>query len=110
MHLLALRVILYYNALRMIDVRQLIWDDSNVAHIARHEVVPEEVEDVCHDAPIVSETYAGRLRVIGRTARGRILTVILAPESEGAYYVVTARPASRKERRLYQEQMGGEQS
>jgi uncharacterized DUF497 family protein len=57
---------------------------------------------------MVNETYNDRLRVIGLTGGGDILTVILAPESDGVYYVVTARPASRKERQLYRTQKGGE--
>jgi hypothetical protein len=31
----------------MIHIRRLIWDDWNIAHIARHEVSPDEVEEVC---------------------------------------------------------------
>ena len=92
----------------MLDVRHLIWEPGNVAHIARHQVIPEEVEEVCHGRPMTSATYAGRLRVVGPTRSGRMLTVILAPQGEGIYYPVTARPASRKERRRYQEQQGGE--
>jgi uncharacterized DUF497 family protein len=85
----------------MITVRQLIWDDWNVAHIARHDVVAVEVEQVCHGVPLVSETYAGRLRVLGLTVSGRMLTVILAPQGDGFYYVVTARSMSKKERQIY---------
>ncbi len=86
----------------MIFVRKLLWDAWNVAHIARHRVVPEEVEQVCHDAPFTSETYRGRLRVIGATPEGRILTIILAPSGKSEiYYPVTARPADRKERAVY---------
>jgi uncharacterized DUF497 family protein len=89
----------------MLSVRRLIWDAWNVAHIARHRVIPEEVEEVCHDQPITSETYKGRLRVIGLTQSGRILTVILAPTPDaGVYYPITARPADRKERRNYREE------
>jgi uncharacterized DUF497 family protein len=94
----------------MLVVQRLVWDDWNIAHIARHDVVPDDVEAVCHNDPIVSATYNDRLRVIGATHGGAILTVILAPEGEGAYYVITARPASRKERRLYQSQERGETS
>src|SRR5438270_771637 len=54
-----------------------------------------------------SGTYAGRLRIIGPTARGRLLTAILAPRGRGVFYPVTARPASRDERRLYNQQSGG---
>jgi uncharacterized protein len=89
----------------MPSIRRLIWDTFNVAHIARHNVTPEEVEEVCHGTAFFSEnTYKGRLRVIGSNAAGRLLTVILAPQGRGIYYPVTARTASRKERRQYREQ------
>jgi uncharacterized DUF497 family protein len=82
-------------------VRRLIRDSWNVAHIARHNVVPREVEEVCHGDHIVRETYAGRLMLIGPTAGGRMLAVVLAPEGDDGYYPVTARPADRKERTIY---------
>ena len=94
----------------MLTIRRLIWDAWNVAHIARHHVIPEEVEEVCHGQPITSQTYKGRLRVVGPTRRNRMLTVILAPtDNEGVYYPVTARPADRKERRNYEQQQRGRQ-
>jgi uncharacterized DUF497 family protein len=89
----------------MLFIHRLIWDAWNVAHIARHHVTPDEVEEVCHGQPITSETYKGRIRVVGLTQSGRILTVILAPTPEaGIYYPITARPADRKERRNYREE------
>lgn len=94
----------------MIDIRRLIWDAWNMAHIARHQVTPDEVEEVCQGEPIFSETYKERIRVVGPTHAGRILTIILAPEGKGMYYTVTTRPASRKERRRYQELRGVENS
>ncbi len=93
----------------MLLVRRLIWDPWNVAHIARHRVTPDEVEAVCHGRPIVSATYAARLRVVGPSQSGRMVTVILAPRGRGVYYPVTARPASRPELRRYQEMMAGEE-
>jgi uncharacterized DUF497 family protein len=91
----------------MLFVRRLIWDTWNIAHIARHDVIPEEVEEVCHGQPVTSQTYKGRLRVVGPTRSYRMLTVILAPTEEpGVYYPVTARPADRKERRNYEQQRG----
>ncbi len=84
----------------MVVVRRLIWDPWNVAHIARHGVMPEEVEDVCRRDPIVERGYGGRLRLIGMTGGGRALAAILAPQGRGIFYPVTARPASVKERRL----------
>ena len=91
----------------MLFVRRLIWDTWNIAHIARHDVIPDEVEEVCHGQPVTSQTYNGRIRVVGPTRRHRMLTVILAPmEEPGVYYPVTARPADRKERRNYEQQRG----
>ncbi len=86
----------------MIFLRRLVWDSWNVAHIARHEVTPGEVEEVCHGEYIVRQTYDDRLLLIGPTLSGRILAVILDPTKKaGVYYPVTARPASRKECGLY---------
>ncbi|MBI3734738.1 MAG: BrnT family toxin [Chloroflexi bacterium] len=92
----------------MITIRRLVWDDWNVAHIARHQVVPAEVEQVCHGDHLVRETHHTRLMLIGPTRRGRMLVIILAPEADDQYYVVTARPADRRERRLYEQEQRGE--
>lgn len=93
----------------MVYVRRLVWDAWNVDHIARHGVAPEEVEEVCHRETMTSETYNGRLRLLGTSFAGRMLTIILAPQGDDIYYPVTARPASRRERRRYEQEMGGQQ-
>jgi hypothetical protein len=81
----------------MIVIRRLIWDSWNVAHIARHEVTPDEVEEVCHGHYIVRQTYDERLLLIGPALNGRMLVVILEPtKKRGVYYPVTARPLARK--------------
>ena len=92
----------------MVRVDRLRWDDWNRQHIARHGVSPEEVEDVCRGSCIVRESYKGRLMLIGPNAAGRILVAVLDPEGEGTYYPVSARPASRRERRIYAEEKGAE--
>jgi len=91
-------------------IRLLIWDTWNVAHIARHEVTPEEVNEVCHGEFVAEEGYKGRIRFVGPTSAGWMLAVVLEPQGEDIYYPITARPASRKERRRYEEQYGGENS
>ncbi len=78
-----------------------------MAHIARHEVTPEEVEQVCQGEPVVQVGAHGRLLVFGPAASGRVLTIVLDPEGSDAYYPVTARPASRRERAIYASQRGG---
>lgn len=85
----------------MVRVKDLVWDKWNVNHIAKHKVIPEQVETALKDKKKkVLKTYKGRLLVLGR-AKERLLTVVLAPEQKQQYYVVTARDMSKKERRLY---------
>ena len=55
---------------------------------------------------MTSETYKGRIRVVGPTEAGRLLTVILAPMGAGTYYTVTAHNASAGERKRYHELKG----
>ena len=92
----------------MVSVRRLVWDPGNVAHIARHGVSPEEVDHVCQGEHIGRDAYGGRLLLIGPTDAGRLLAIVLEPLGEEAYYPVTARPASRKERRIYEREKGGD--
>ena len=89
----------------MVYIKRLVWDGWNVAHIARHDVTLDEVEEVCHCNPVFRDSYKGRKLVIGPTKLGRMITVALdpEPEMEGVFYPVTAHPASRKERRRYKE-------
>jgi hypothetical protein len=96
----------------MIQIRRLHWDEWNVAHLARHHVTPEEAEEVCHGSFILLHGKKGRAVIVGPTRRGRLLAVVLdpEPEEEDVYYPVTARPAARKERRLYQARKGGEET
>jgi uncharacterized DUF497 family protein len=96
----------------MLIIRHLTWNAMNVAHIARHDVTPEEAEQVCHGTPVVQQGKNGRYLVLGPTQAGRMLTIVIDPEpdeGEGVFYPVTARPASRRERAIYQNERGGEE-
>ncbi|GAC1389574.1 MAG: hypothetical protein NVS4B11_07490 [Ktedonobacteraceae bacterium] len=86
-----------------IRIRSLIWNDWNVAHIARHDVEPEEVEQVCHGNFIASQTYKGRIRITGPTFAERMLAIILKPEGDEKYYCVTAHDANKGETKRYHE-------
>jgi len=100
----------YYNVLHMVVVRRLNWDEWNIAHIARHGVTQADVELICHNDPLeYRQSYKDRLVVLGQAANGRVMAVIIGPapdEPPGIYYVFTARPADRTERRYYHEQKG----
>lgn len=96
-----------------ITIIKLIWDEWNVAHIARHHVVPDEVEEVCHGPYLARQTYRKRFLVTGPTQKERILDIVLAPEAEaGTYYVVTALTANHTDQQWYQATLtkGGEQA
>ena len=84
----------------MIKIRQIVWDKWNKEHIKKHKIEEEEVEDACRQVLKSFRTYGGRILILGKTSKGRFLTIVLAREKEGGYYVVTARDMGKKERRL----------
>lgn len=77
------------------------WDKGNIDHIARHNVEPDEAEQVLSNRPTVRRSRSGRYVAIGRTDVGRYLVVVFELEKQGMARVVTARPAESEERRLY---------
>lgn len=90
-------------------IKRLIWDEWNTAHIARHKIIPDEVEKICHSDALVEEGHTGRLLIIGLAKSNKMITAIIDLEPEdGVYYVVTARPSSKRERKIYKDKKGGE--
>jgi uncharacterized DUF497 family protein len=91
-----------------VRVDLLVWDDWNRAHIAKHTVLPHEAEEAIASTAVVRETYKQRLQFIGSTAEGQVLSIVVGPVlgRPGVYYVFSARPASRKERRAYEHAKG----
>jgi uncharacterized protein len=84
-------------------IRDLIWDDWNEEHIARHGITLEEVEEVCFGDPLVLAAQGRDKRAFyGQTDAGRYLLVILGERGGGIYYPVTARDMTVAERRRYQ--------
>jgi hypothetical protein len=52
----------------VLDIKKLIWDSWNIAHIARHHITPDEVESVCHGSPIILRGQVkNRLLLVGPT-------------------------------------------
>ena len=92
-----------------LSIDRLHWDDWNRDHIAKHAVLPEEVEEVIAGVPIVTETYKQRLQFIGPTLAGWMVSVVVGavPDRPGDCYVFSARPASQKERGTYEQAKGG---
>jgi len=84
-----------------IIVRELIWDEWNLEHIRKHNVSKEEVEQA-KDIIYHRRTYEGKYLATGRSGN-RLITIILRRKDLGKYYVVTARDASSKERKVVYE-------
>jgi len=76
----------------------LVWDEWNTEHIAKHGVTKVEVEEIFARAVRAKKSYKGRLMVFGKTKEKRLLAVVLEKEVKG-YYILSSRNASRKERR-----------
>jgi uncharacterized protein len=92
-------------------ITTLVWNEANTAHIARHNVTKEEVEQVCYGRFVARETYNNRYLIVGLTQARRMIAVVLSFRTTETYFVVTARSASKPERRWYQDEMtikGGE--
>ncbi|MBA2692936.1 MAG: BrnT family toxin [Rubrobacter sp.] len=77
------------------------WDEDNIEHIVRHGVDTWEAEDAVWDPGRVPfPAHGGRAGVIGATEDGRILVVVME-RGGGTTRVVTARDASKNEKRSY---------
>ena len=81
-----------------IVIKKLIWDEYNIEHIKQHSVMKEEGEEVAKNLIAHKIGKKGRYIAIGRSG-ARLLSLVLNRKGPGAYYVVTARDSSRKERR-----------
>ena len=81
------------------------WDDSNIDHIARHNVRPEEVEEALADPRrIGTAAYDSvnerRWAVLGATDDRRVLFIVFT-NRRGKLRVVAARDATLAQRRRY---------
>jgi uncharacterized DUF497 family protein len=83
------------------------WDEANIAHIARHGVVPSEVEESFRDPfQILLKSYyrngERRYDMLGETVDGRILEVVFITRG-AAIRTVTAYTAKKRDRAVYLE-------
>lgn len=82
-------------------VNRLDWNENRREHIAEHRVSIEEVEEIAFGKHYAVRTKQDRYRLIGQTDSGRYLVVIVEPGEYGWFYPITARDATKNERRLY---------
>lgn len=85
------------------------WDSGNKEHIAKHKVTPAEAEQVVSnnpiDLPLQVRNGEERIAQVGETDAGRLLVVITTMR-DGLIRVVTAFPASKHFRNVYNAQKG----
>ncbi|MBI4460534.1 MAG: BrnT family toxin [Acidobacteria bacterium] len=86
-------------------IREFIWSPDRIAHVARHGVEPDEVEEVCFGQALVQRARSyGRnpvYYVLGQTSSGRHLFCVVIQFPRGRGLPVTARPMTRKEKERY---------
>jgi uncharacterized DUF497 family protein len=86
------------------DILQFDWDEQNIGHLARHQILPVEVEQVIQNRPVdlPSEIRNGEERIpqIGETDAGRILVAVSTMHGKNVR-VVTAWPANKNYRRYF---------
>lgn len=88
-------------------IRGFVWDDENLAHIARHGVSPEEVEETLVGEPLLLRGPEDRYLAYGRTENDRWVFAVYVIRRRGRVRVLTARDMTVRERRLYQRKRKG---
>ena len=81
-------------------IKKLVWDEWNIDHIAKHNVEPEEVQEVCDSRNLFEKGRDGTYQITGQTESGRYLSIVVVPRGN-SFYPVTARDADDKERRRF---------
>ncbi len=88
-------------------ITEILWTESDVAHLARHGVTREEVEEVLAAAPvwrrgrIHPQTKRKSVYALGQTEAGRYLFIVLSPRELGRARCVTAMDMDERARRYY---------
>jgi hypothetical protein len=83
-------------------VREIRWTLESEAHIARHGVTPEEVEQAVNSKPRYEATGREDSTLLYCvTDHGRLLLIVLAEAVDGRWYVATARDMTDTERRTF---------
>jgi uncharacterized DUF497 family protein len=82
------------------------WNDANRNHIARHNVLPEEVEQLFRNRPLFLSSYnrngEERLNLVGETDQRRVLLVVVTWRND-AFRVVTVWDANQSSRNDYRQ-------
>ncbi|KAF0124954.1 MAG: hypothetical protein FD189_2004 [Elusimicrobia bacterium] len=79
---------------------RLDWDEANIAHVARHNITPDEVDEAFKEKHLIFKSRDGRYMLLGRSAAGRYLMVAFTVKV-GVARVITARDMNHAEKKRY---------
>jgi uncharacterized protein len=82
-------------------IDDLEWTADRVEHIARHDVTPEEVEEVFTSARYFKRGRGGVYEAWGQTDSGRYLLVIFRYLGHNRAWPITARDMDENEKRFF---------
>ena len=89
-------------------IKECLWLDKFVDKIIRkHNVSPEEVEQVLSKDPVIQRLEGGHVKGedlfigFGRTDAGRYLSILMVLKKDKRALVISARDMTKRERRKY---------
>ncbi len=89
-------------------ITECLWIDKFVDKIiSKHNVYPDEVEEVLSKRPLILKLEKGNVKgedlyvAFGNTNAGRYLTILFVKKGNSRALVISARNMSKKERKRY---------
>lgn len=86
-------------------ISRLLWPQDRIDHIARHHVIPDEVDEVCYGRSLILRSKSKgdnpAYYILGQTNSGRYLFCVIITFPDGNGYPVTARDMTKSERQRY---------
>ena len=80
----------------------ITWNDESEEHIAGHNVLPHEVEEVVYTHPRLKKRGRDDTTLFyGQSNAGRYLFIVTDEALDGGMYIVTARDMTNAERREF---------
>jgi uncharacterized DUF497 family protein len=80
------------------------WDDANILHLARHDITPDEAEQVVENDPVDLDMrhvwHEWRLQQVGETHTGRLLTIV-STERSGMTRVISGWDPTKADKSVY---------
>jgi uncharacterized DUF497 family protein len=88
-----------------VRIVELEWDDVNIGHIARHNVTPKEIEDVCSGLNISEKQGNNRYILSGQSGEGRYLNVVVERIRKGLFRPITAYQMNERQKARYRKRV-----